>query len=166
MTSLALRGAREVESAPSLARDLADLRPVPGDGQTGDLWEALATIASVDLGAARAIEPHLDAAAIFVQSGAELPPGTWGVFASEGGDDPLVAVNQREQWSLSGTKEWCSLAGELDLALVTARTAGGQRMVFAVDLADGEVMRDSPCTPSGCRRDRGSGSGESLSPGR
>jgi hypothetical protein len=42
--------------------------PVPGAGRTADLWRALATLAAHDLGAARAVEPHLDAIAILSQA--------------------------------------------------------------------------------------------------
>ncbi len=105
----------------------------PGNGKTRPLWEHLATLAAVDLGVARAVEPHLDACAIFTQAGLPLPAGTWGVFAAEGGTQPLRATREAQGWVLSGEKPWCSLAGQLDGALVTAHTPDG-RGLFAVDL--------------------------------
>ena len=110
--------------------------PVPGQGSTGDLWELLATVASHDLLAVRVLEPHLDAAAILHQAGHHWPQGsTWGVFAAESPGPRLTATAQPDgSWLLSGPKSWCSLAGELDRALVSAQV-GDTRRLFAVDLA-------------------------------
>lgn len=120
---------------------------MPGDGATLDLWEALATVGANDLGAVRAVEPHLDAIGILAEAGAgsRVPaigapgePGfrSWGVFAAEGGDDPLLARPDGVRWSITGTKPWCSLADTLDAALVTAADETGQRHLFAVSLRD------------------------------
>ena len=128
----------DVPGALAFAPRLGEARAVPGDGTTTDQWEALATLAAHDLGVARAIEPHLDAVAILTQAGRlEGDTGTWGVFAAEGGPDPLTASQAGDgSWRLDGTKPWCSLAGNLDSALVTAATADGERRLFAVDLRD------------------------------
>jgi len=108
-----------------------------------DRWETLATLAAVDLALARAIEPHLDARGILDEARAAGEPipdaaasseATWGVFAAEGPVVPLVATFTDGSWSLTGVKPWCSLAGVLDRALITARTSDGQRLLFAVDL--------------------------------
>lgn len=110
--------------------------PLPGTGQTLALWELLAALGAVDLAAARAVEPHLDAAAILDQAGETLPSGTaWGVFAAESATERLEATDDGgvPGWVLTGTKPWCSLAGELDAAVVTAHVPGGRR-AFAVDL--------------------------------
>ncbi|CAN5282506.1 acyl-CoA dehydrogenase family protein [soil metagenome] len=98
-----------------------------------DTWETLATLAAHDLGVARSSEPHLDAAAILAQAGQPMADGSWGVFAAEGGDDPLVATEAHGRWRISGTKPWCSLADRLDAALITAASSGTRRL-FAVDL--------------------------------
>jgi alkylation response protein AidB-like acyl-CoA dehydrogenase len=147
-TDLALALApRTVEAALNAARQLGSISSAEKGG-TKDLWEALATLAAVDLGAARAIEPHLDALSILEQAGSlrsVASQSTWGVFAAEGGDDPLQAVEMNGDWKLSGTKPWCSLAGQLDRALVTAHLANGGRGLFEVDLtADGiQVLPES-----------------------
>lgn len=133
-------GGATVDGALEFATQFGLIAPTPGDGSTRDLWEALATLASHDLGVARAVEPHLDAVAIVRQAGLDdLAHGaTWGVFAAEGGNDPLTASPVDGGWSLTGTKPWCSLADRLDRALVTARIGDGERGLFAVDLqADG-----------------------------
>jgi alkylation response protein AidB-like acyl-CoA dehydrogenase len=99
-------------------------------------WELLATIAAADVGAARAVEPHLDAIAILREAGlgAADAADRFGVFAAEGGDAPLRAVCVGAGWVLSGVKPWCSLAAALDRALVTAHLEDGSRGLFDVDL--------------------------------
>ncbi|WP_209562124.1 acyl-CoA dehydrogenase [Frigoribacterium sp. PvP032] len=162
---------RTVADSLALAADLTSrggAAPVPGAGSTADLWLALATLAAHDVGAARAVEPHLDAVAILDQAreaGVVALPArassserfTWGVFAAEGPGAKLVAEpvepsadagadagasGAREpagaSWTLSGTKPWCSLAGVLDGALVTA-WVGDERRLFAVDLRQAGV---------------------------
>ncbi|PRY68992.1 alkylation response protein AidB-like acyl-CoA dehydrogenase [Glaciihabitans tibetensis] len=116
-----------------------------GQGSTAALWEALATTASADLGAARAIEPHLDALAILDQAGqgevwdaAAAATRTWGVFAAEG-TEPLRATVTAAGWQLDGLKPWCSLADRLDAALITATDARGERHLFAVELGHAGV---------------------------
>jgi alkylation response protein AidB-like acyl-CoA dehydrogenase len=138
LTSIAASSsATNVAGALELARELGRTAHATGPGSTRDLWEALATIAARDLGVARAVEPHLDALAILSQAGASLADvdgSTWGVFAAEGGDDPLTAARLGDHWTLTGTKPWCSLADRLDRALVTAHLPRGERGLFAVDL--------------------------------
>ncbi len=126
---------RSIDGGLALARALGPRTDGPGEGATADLWETLATLASADLGAARVVEPHLDALAILGQIGEPVPDGVWGVFAAEGGDDPLTAT-RADAVTLSGTKPWCSLAGRLDGALVTAASADGTRGLYAVSLHD------------------------------
>ncbi|SLJ88341.1 PIG-L family deacetylase [Clavibacter michiganensis] len=140
------------QRALALAVALGDGGARPGAGGTADLWEALATLAAADLGIARTVEPHLDALAILEQErgaagddgarGVDTHAGgaaarTWGVFAAEGGGDPLTAVADADgpdAVRLSGTKPWCSLAGSLTHALITAADDDGSRGLFAVDL--------------------------------
>jgi len=113
----------------SVDEALAELPPLPQSAR--ELWELLATLAAHDLAIARAIEPHLDAMGILQQAGVDpIPAGSWGVFAAEGGDEPLIFSDG----ALTGVKPWCSLAGSLDRALVTAHLPDGERALFAVDL--------------------------------
>lgn len=116
-----------------------------GSGATLALWELLATVAAADLAVARALEPVLDARSILAQAGgdlpADVPPGlapssTWGVFAAEAPGTRLAAAPSGGDgaWHLTGTKPWCSLAGVLEGALVTAHLPDGARGLFAVDL--------------------------------
>ena len=131
--AVAVEPVTDVAGALALARRWGAELGTPGGGDTRALWEHLATVAADDLGAARAIEPHLDAIAILEQAGAARPAGTWGVFAAEGGP-PLRALREGDRWILDGTKPWCSLADRLDSALVTALRDDGERQLFAVDL--------------------------------
>lgn len=138
-----------VDQALALAGELARSQALPGGGSTRQLWEALATTASIDLGCARALEPHLDAVAILDQAQSaglatvEAGKMTWGVFASEGGDQPVRAVHAADSWTLTGTKQWCSLAASLDSALVSAALEDGRRMLFAVELHSPGVQVES-----------------------
>ena len=91
------------------------------------------------------IEAHTDALAILHEAADDpdirrvpldaigvQPDSTWGVFAAEG---PGVRVDARQvgdQWLLTGTKPWCSLADRLSHALITAHTGDGTRRLFAI----------------------------------
>jgi alkylation response protein AidB-like acyl-CoA dehydrogenase len=125
--------AADVTAALALARDHGVSLPHPGTGRTAHLWSALATVAAADLTVARVLEPHLDALAILGQAGEQADAGTWGVFAAEGPGEPLRATPAGSSYVLDGRKHWCSLAGDLDHALVSARV-GADRRLFAVDL--------------------------------
>ncbi|MGZ4747986.1 MAG: acyl-CoA dehydrogenase [Oryzihumus sp.] len=120
-----------------LAADLGHRVPLPASGRTRQRWELLASMAAVDLTAARVLEAHLDALAILAEAGLSSMAGpgtTWGVFAAEGPRVRLDAVDQPDTgWVVTGTKPWCSLAASLTHALVTAHVSGGRRL-FAVPL--------------------------------
>ncbi len=155
-SELAFRAARvggDADAAIALASLLGGRAPLPGTGGTAGRWELLATLAAADLTAARVAEAHLDALAILGE--ADIDPArdlavlgaghdsTWGVFAAEG---PGVRVQADQiqlhgdgRWNLSGVKPWCSLAGRLSHALITAQTTAGHRRLFAVALQDDGV---------------------------
>ncbi len=134
-----------VGAALDLAAEWGATLPRPGQGRTSLLWEALASIAAVDLQVARAAEPHLDALAILAEAGEGAEAGsTWGVYAAEG---PGVRVDARpapagDGWLLDGTKPWCSLASRVTHALITA-WVGDQRRLFRVRLDQPGVDRTS-----------------------
>ncbi len=122
--------------------------PHPGGGRTRETWEVLASAAAVDVTAARILEPHLDALSTLAQADADGvhadltaigvgPDASWGVFAAEGAR--LEAHRTGNGWTLTGTKNWCSLAGYLSHALVTAWTGSDTRRLFAVPLRRPEV---------------------------
>ncbi|MDF2496633.1 MAG: Acyl-CoA dehydrogenase/oxidase domain protein [Arthrobacter koreensis] len=133
-----------------ILKPAADAAQLPGSGMTLALWELLATLGAADLTAARVVEPHLDAQAILAQAallsseagvqGVDFHAGTWGVYAAEGPGLALQAAEHDGAWQLSGRKPWCSLADQLDYAVVTAHTGNGNRRAFAVDLRDSGVQ--------------------------
>jgi hypothetical protein len=126
--------AGSIPDALRLARDVGGAAPHPGTGETRRLWELLATIASADLTVARVVEPHLDALTIRAQAGLNYDgQHTWGVFGAEAPGVAVVASENDGGWLLTGTKPWCSLAGSLDRALITARS-GESRRLFEIDL--------------------------------
>ncbi|MEO8850835.1 MAG: acyl-CoA dehydrogenase [Allobranchiibius sp.] len=129
-----------VPFALKLAADLSATVPTPGTGGTLALWDVLSRLAAYDLSIARTLEPHFDALAILAQAG--LSPAdlgaddrsTWGVFAAEGPAGRLTARETHTGWIVDGVKPWCSLAGQLSHALVTAWTSVTTRRLFAVSL--------------------------------
>ena len=119
----------DVPALLALARDIGRTAPRPGEGSTARLWELLASVTAVDVAAGRVLEPHLDALAILSQAGALVPEAAdaaWGVFAAEGPGLRLEAVvDGTGRYVLNGSKPWCSLAAQLDGAVVTAHIARG-----------------------------------------
>jgi alkylation response protein AidB-like acyl-CoA dehydrogenase len=128
--------------AIGLATAIGAAVPLPGAGDTPALFELLAALGRADLTAARVVEAHLDARAILAEAGHDPQSGAWGVFAAEGPGVRLDAYPNDGGFELTGTKPWCSLAGLLDRALVTAHTSEGHRRLFEVDLrAQGVSVR-------------------------
>ena len=146
--------AGDVPALLSLAVEAGRTWPRPGEGQTVVLWELLASVAAIDVAAARVLEPHLDAIAILGQADREFPAGhpllddagntSWGVFAAEAPGVRLEAGSSGARTVLSGTKPWCSLAAHLDRAVITAHTHDGGRAAFAVDLRHPGVDCEEP----------------------
>ena len=133
--------AGDAASGLELASLAPEAFPLPGAGATATLWDALAHVAAADLTVARALEPHLDARAILAEAhaaGSDVPTvqdgETWGVFAAEGPGARLTAHATGTVTHLVGTKPWCSLAGTLSHALVTAWCDEERRRLYAVDL--------------------------------
>ena len=116
--------------------------PMPGSGRTAERWRTLARLAEEDVVSARLAEAHTDAVAILHELGGK-PAAVgqlWGVWASEAKDAALIATAAGgADFSLSGTKPWCSGAGFCTHALVTARVDGGRRRLFVVELNDPAV---------------------------
>ncbi|WP_314193414.1 acyl-CoA dehydrogenase family protein [uncultured Arthrobacter sp.] len=149
----------DVPSLLAIAQQAGRSAPKPGDGRTARLWELLASVAAVDVAAARVMEPHLDAGAILSQAGTpESFTGSWGVYAAEAPGTRLAAeagpgeaehgeadpTGKAPGVQLNGSKPWCSLAQFVDHAVVTAHTETGGRAAFAVDLRAAGVTCDVP----------------------
>ena len=126
-----------------LAAEFGHRLPAPGAGHTALRWQALASVSACDLTAGRVLEAHTDALAILAEAGQEAAGGGWGVFAAEMPGLQLVAAGSGAEWTVSGTKPWCSLAGALDHALVTAAEGSGRRLYW-VDLHDNGVEVSPP----------------------
>lgn len=131
-------------SGPAAALDWASrigaALPLPGHGRTLELWRILAAVGAADLGVARTIEPHVDALAILAEAGASHGEATYGVWAAEGAGTRLEAVAAADGgWVLHGRKPWCSLAGEVSHALVTAWVEQDRRGLFLVSVRDPRV---------------------------
>ncbi|MEU1973502.1 acyl-CoA dehydrogenase [Microbacterium sp. NPDC019599] len=137
--------AATLEWAVGVGREAASV----GAGDTRGVWELLASVACLDVSAARILEPHLDALSILRQAGTDLSrqddpwqvaqvgadaDSSWGVFAAESADARLQAHRTSAGWVLRGTKPWCSLAGNVSHALVTAFVDDTERRLFAVNM--------------------------------
>lgn len=150
-----LTGSFDPAAALALVQRRSGAFPLPGSGATLSLWETLASVAAVSLTAARTVEPHLDALAILseARSGRHPVPdtsedATWGVFAAEGPGVRLAATETDggRGATLSGTKPWCSLAGSLSHALVTAWDTESTRRLYAVRLGSSNGVTVQPAT--------------------
>lgn len=130
LATAAMAGAGDITAALDVARAAG---PILADASAATVLAALAALGAADLTVARVVEPHLDARLILGEAGQVPDVGIWGVFAAEAPGLQLAAQRDGEGWVLTGTKPWCSLAGVLDRALVTATTPAG-RGLFAVDL--------------------------------
>jgi len=110
--------------------------PLPGGGATAVRWCRLADLTEMDIVAGRLAEAHTDAVAILAElDGPQPEPDQlWGVWAAEAPDAVVRADGEGGAVTLEGTKAWCSGAGLCSHALVTARLAGDERGLFAVDL--------------------------------
>ena len=163
----------DVPALLELVKTAEEAAPKPGNGRTAFLWELLASITAVDVAAGRTLEPHLDASAILAQAapaqaapaqaaeleGLDRPDierihfeGAWGVFAAEAAGLRLEAKQAGDGFLLHGSKPWCSLAAQLDHAVLTAHIEGSGRAAFAVDLhAHGVSFADPEWTSRGLR---------------
>lgn len=129
-----------------MLRALEDLGPVPlpGSGSTADRFDILAEVGAHDLALARLVEGHLDAVAILTEAQRVPPDGLLGVWAADPPTGRLRAEARDGVWVLHGTKQWCSGAGSLDCALVTAHADDGYRLLLVpLDDPGVEVVRDA-----------------------
>ncbi len=122
--------------------------PLPGAGDTARRWRLLADLGADDLPLAKLVEPHHDAVAILHELGGRAPTDdqVWGVWAAEPPFAVLTATRAdaptdgsgEPTWRLSGSKAFCSGAGLVTHALVTAGSPDGPRM-FSIALDDDGV---------------------------
>ncbi|MGO1489509.1 MAG: acyl-CoA dehydrogenase family protein, partial [Arachnia sp.] len=145
-----------------VARSLNSLGPALGTSSWSVL-SAMASLGSVDLSLARVVEPHIDAQAILHQARGvahvRVDPDdrqTWGVYAAHPPGTHVDAIpsdgDEREPWTVSGTKHWCSLADQVSHALMTAKTPEGHQQLFALDLrGDGVTVEMSDWKALGLR---------------
>ncbi|WP_369745111.1 acyl-CoA dehydrogenase family protein [Paenarthrobacter sp. AMU7] len=136
----------DVPALLAIATEIGMTAPQPGEGNTAKLWELLASVTAVDVAAGRVLEPHLDAVAILAQADVPATPdGAWGVFAAEGPGLKLEAKRDNAgNYVLNGSKPWCSLAAQLNGAVITAHTEDNSRAAFAVNLKHPGVSCETP----------------------
>jgi alkylation response protein AidB-like acyl-CoA dehydrogenase len=99
-------------------------------------WRALARIAGEDVALVKLFEGHWDALAIMAELGAPEPPvaTAWGTWAAEPPTARLMMSPTATGVRLDGRKSWCSGAGTVDHAVVTAWDEDGNQCMVAVSL--------------------------------
>ena len=114
--------------------------PHPGKGRTLQRWRRLAALAADDLCLVKVLEAHHDARAILRDLGHRPPPPSLlhAVWAAE----PPGARLEYRHGTVSGTKAWCSGAGWVHRALVTAREGEAVRLVL-VDMNAPGIVHDA-----------------------
>lgn len=118
------------EAVIATLRDrLGETWPLPGAGNTAERHRRLFALGREDLSLARLAEAHWDAVAILAEAGREPEAGAlYGVWAAEIPGKPLRLTDS----CVSGAKVFCSGAGLVDRALVTA--GGPQPQLLEFDL--------------------------------
>ncbi|MGI4855219.1 MAG: acyl-CoA dehydrogenase [Janthinobacterium lividum] len=127
-----------------LAGRFADLcreaLPAPGSGATGERHRRVFETGREDLSLAKLAEAHWDAVAILQEAGLTPQPGArYAVWASEIPGRELALTNGNE---LSGTKEFCSGAGLVTHALLTAGAGGATMLEVDLQAAPGHLKID------------------------
>jgi alkylation response protein AidB-like acyl-CoA dehydrogenase len=116
--------------------------PLPGRGQTAERHAWLFNIGREDLSVARLVEAHCDALAILADAARTPQPDTlYGVWASEIPGQALQ-IDDAGALRLRGTKRFCSGAGLVDRALVTAGSPQQQLVDVDMRLDFGHVQFD------------------------
>lgn len=110
--------------------------PLPGRGRTAQRWRRL-WAASSDPTFGRLAEAHADALAILAEAGCDHGDDVmFGVWAARG-PEPVRLERDGEGWRLHGRVPWCSGAGLVDAALVTAQHREATALVVVPMDADG-----------------------------
>jgi hypothetical protein len=97
--------------------------PRPGSGASWARFRRLAEIAADDLSLARLAEGHADSLAILQEAGLDTD-GDLAVHGVWVAGPPLEIVGEGDSVLLSGERDYCSGAGIVERALVTASRAG------------------------------------------
>ncbi len=120
--------------------------PSIGDGATAVRWRALAALARGDVSVARLAEAHVDGREILREAGRHHPGDRLlGVWASEHPAHLVTGERHDDRLVLHRSKAFCSGAGIVDDALVTAAVDGEQLLL----LVPGEVLAPDRIDASG-----------------
>ena len=145
---------RLLERAGVTAATVPGARPAPTPGEE---WALVRRVARADGSVARILDGHLNA----VERVALLAPeplrgeelaavaagdrrmGVWGADPLPGEGPPAVLLGPAGDRRIAGDKVFCSGAGGIDRALVTARDRAGRPALALVDLSEGvRIDRD------------------------
>lgn len=117
--------------------------PLPGAGHTSERHRRLMEIGREDLSLARLAEAHWDAVAILAEAGRKAEADTiYGVWASEKPGLHLSLHQDRNKFLIDGCKMFCSGAGIVDRALVTASLPTSQLVDVDLRINRNSVLFD------------------------
>jgi hypothetical protein len=119
-----------------LLRDGAGELPRPGSGDTLGRWRALTAVATEDLALVKLFEGHTDALAIIAELAGPAPAqdSSWATWAAEPPSARLLLRQDTGSARLSGRKAWCSGAGLVSDAVLTAWDEHGRQCLALVRL--------------------------------
>ena len=123
--------------------------PQPGEGKTLQRWQTLAGIAREDVCLAKILEAHYDAIAILreLDQPDPTPHQLWAVWAAEVPSAQSTLSRDGGTLRLDGSKAWCSGAGLVDRALLTAHEGAEKRLV-SLDLAQAGISAPASTWPA------------------
>lgn len=117
--------------------------PSPGSGRTAERHRRIFETGREDLSLAKLAEAHWDAVAILREAGFEPAPGArHAVWASEIPGRELTLSGSPQGLRISGNKGFCSGAGLIDCAVMTAGKGGAALVVIDLRAAPDQLEID------------------------
>lgn len=117
--------------------------PLPGSGKTAERHRRIFETGREDLSLAKLAEAHWDAVAILQEAGLQpAADARYAVWASEIPGRELALTGTGAAVRVNGTKEFCSGAGLVSHALITAGTGGSTLVEIDLEAAPGQKVFD------------------------
>jgi alkylation response protein AidB-like acyl-CoA dehydrogenase len=126
--------------------------PVAGSGTADELAALLVLAGKGNLAVGRILEAHINALHLIARYGKRPDDGR--LYALWVTDPPVNGLRMRRRGNviaLSGGKQFCSGAGHVSGALVTAQDEDGTTRMLVLPLGIGEVVRPLPSPLAGMR---------------
>jgi alkylation response protein AidB-like acyl-CoA dehydrogenase len=129
------------ERLAAMSEHEASSLPLPGSGHTPERHRALSAWGAIDLSFARIAEAHTDALAILGEGRQVARHGAlYGVWASDAPPSRVTCEPlDNKMWRIEGVKQFCSGAGIVNAALVTAHHSD-DLFLFDLPIKDPRVL--------------------------